>query len=75
MVHSQYKANDDYFVHNLFTRSNTLEDGMTIEQLCKIKHYLWILDSYLFGQPERENQRKELEELQKAISAAIQNPT
>lgn len=48
---------------------------MTIEQLCKIKHYLWILDSYLFGQLEREDQRKELEELQKAISAAIQNPT
>ena len=33
MVHSQYKANDDYFVHNLFTRSNTL--GMTKFRLDK----------------------------------------
>lgn len=48
---------------------------MTNEQLCRISHYLWILDSYLFGQPEREDQRKEPKELQKAISAAIHNPT
>ena len=28
VVHSQYKANDDYFVHNLFTHSNTLVRSM-----------------------------------------------
>lgn len=51
---------------------------MTKKQLCRISHYLFILDTYLFQQPGREDQRKEIEKLQKAITNALKklnNPT
>lgn len=40
---------------------------MTKEQLCRLARYLFVLDTYLFGQEGREEQRKEIAELQRAI--------
>lgn len=44
---------------------------MTEKELCRISHYLFVLDTYLFGQPDREDQRQEIEELQKSISREL----
>lgn len=44
---------------------------MTKEQLCRISHYLFVLDTYLFQESGKEDQRQEIAELQKAITAAL----
>lgn len=46
---------------------------MTQEQLCRLSHYLYILDTYLFQEKGREDQRMEIEELQKAINETLNN--
>jgi len=46
---------------------------MTEKQLCRISHYLWLLDTYLFQQPGREDQQQEIAELQRAITKALEN--
>ena len=48
---------------------------MTEKELCRISHCLFILDTYLFQEPGREDQRQEIEKLQKAITKALKkNP-
>ena len=44
---------------------------MTNEQLCRVSHYLFVLDTYLFGKDWSEDQRAEIAGLQKAISNAL----
>lgn len=46
---------------------------MIEKELCRISHYLFILDTYLFQEPGREDQRQEIEKLQKAIGEALKN--
>lgn len=44
---------------------------MKKDQLCRISHYLFVLDTYLFHEPGKKDQRQEIAELQKAITAAL----
>lgn len=46
---------------------------MTEQQLCRISHLLFILDTYLFQEPGREDLCREIAELQKAITDALKN--
>ena len=38
---------------------------MIEKELCRISHYLFILDTYLFQEPGREDQRQEIENSKK----------
>ncbi|MEH2938824.1 hypothetical protein [Lawsonibacter sp. JLR.KK007] len=46
---------------------------MTKKELCRISHLLFILDTYLFQEPGREDLCREIAELQKAIGEALKD--
>lgn len=47
-----------------------MSKGMTKEQLCRLAHYLFVLDTYLFQEEGRGEQRKEIAELRRVIADA-----